>query len=238
MGNGLDRNPSVGRFVPLSGWRPQHRTHGRRLPVLFQIFFFMKRQFSSIGRRNQNSYQYEFRQSPRRDTLIDKPGRVRVVYADGAKEVFMTISLRDIMSQHGPTGVAPRGGSLVTGASAMRRFNWTGDRFTIYPSRIRFEPHHLVQTGERDNMLSLLSNASFTAHVNSGILQPTTATAECDAFILAGDVLHEPMRGRSGGVVSYASSRPIPSNPPARVVGYIHSHPRSGGMRPPTPGSD
>jgi hypothetical protein len=150
----------------------------------------------------------------------------------------MTISLQDIMSQHGPTGVASRGGSLVTDASAMRRFNWTGDRFTIYPSRIRFEPHPLVQTGERDNMLRLLSNSSFTAQVNSRILQPTTATAECDAFILAGNVLHEPMRGRPGGVDSYASSRPIPSNPPARVVGYIHSHPRSGGMRPPTPGSD
>ena len=158
--------------------------------------------------------------------------------ADGEKEVFMTISLQILMSQHGPTGVAPRGGRLVSGASAMRQFNWTGGRFTIYPSRINFEPHSLVQTGARNSMLRLLSNPSFTAQVNSEILRPTTASAECDAFILAGDVLHEPMRGQDGGVVSYASGRPIPTNPPARVVGYIHSHPSSGGMRPPTPGSD
>ena len=150
----------------------------------------------------------------------------------------MTISLQNLMSQHGPTGVAPRGGRLVTGASAMRQFNWTGGRFTISPSRINFEPHSLVQTGARNSMLRLLSNPSFTAQVNSEILRPTTARAECDAFILAGGVLHEPMRGQAGGVVSYASGRPIPTNPPARVVGYIHSHPRSGGMRPPTPGSD
>jgi len=150
----------------------------------------------------------------------------------------MTLSLQILMSQNGPTGIAPRGGSLVTGASAMRQFNWTGGSFTIYPSRINFEPHPLVQTGARNSMLRLLSNPSFAAQVNSEILGLTTATAECDAFILAGDVLYEPMGGEDGRVVSYASGRPIPTNPPARVVGYIHSHPRSAGMRPPTPRSD
>lgn len=127
---------------------------------------------------------------------------------------------------------------VINGSCGGRpfEFDFVSSPFQVPPVRFRPEAMDGPEAQRRDASVALVSSQTVLSALSGLNLR---VGVEQDAVILDDGLLHDPRRGRDSVNSPDRTNPPTERAPAGRhFVGYLHTHPFSENMRPPTPSSD